>query len=84
MKLLPTTAWELGEQESKVLGHRVWLVRGGKEPVRLQAAVLIILLDGEHLVVALCHAGCVGVTFARQGVLERGDLLGMRQAMFKA
>ena len=87
VKSFPTAAWNLGEQKGKVLGHRVWLVRGGKEPVRLQAAVLVVLLDRKHLVLALGHACSVGVTLARQGVLERGNLLSMRQpskTMFKS
>ena len=75
MKLLPTTAWWLCEQERQVLRHRVRLVRGGEESVRLQAPVLVVLLHGEHLVVALCHTGCVGVAFARQRILESSDLM---------
>ena len=67
---------DLGEEECQVLRHRVWLVRSREEPIGLQAPVLGILLNGEHLVAALGNACCVRVPLARQSVLQSCNLLG--------
>ena len=62
---------DLGEEECQILWHWVWLVRGREEPIGLQAPVLIVLLNGEHLVAALGNAGRVGVTLAWKSILQR-------------
>ena len=62
---------DLGEEECQVLRHRVWFVRSREEPIGLQAPVLVVLLNGQHLVVALGNACCIGIPLARQSILER-------------
>mmetsp|Transcript_36010 Transcript_36010/g.58978 ORF Transcript_36010/g.58978 Transcript_36010/m.58978 type:complete len:457 (-) Transcript_36010:72-1442(-) len=73
----------LGEQESQILRHRVWLVGGGKEPIGLQTPVLVVLLHLEHLVLAGRHAGCIGVSFTWQQVLQGGDLVVVLVLLFE-
>ena len=66
---------DLGEEECKVLRHWVWLVRSREEPIGLQAPVLGILLNGEHLVVALGNACSVRIPLARQRILQRSNFV---------
>ena len=66
---------DLGEEECQVLRHWVWLVRGGEEPIGLQAPVLVVLLNGQHLVVALGNACSVRIPLARQSILQRSNFV---------
>ena len=66
---------DLGEEECQVLRHRVWLVRGGEESIGLQAPVLVVLLNGQHLVVALGNACSVRIPLARQSILQRSNFV---------
>ena len=66
---------DLGEEECQVLRHWVWLVRGREEPIGLQAPVLIVLLHGQHLVVALGDTSRIGITLAWKSILQRRDFV---------
>mmetsp|Transcript_43316 Transcript_43316/g.103243 ORF Transcript_43316/g.103243 Transcript_43316/m.103243 type:complete len:208 (+) Transcript_43316:541-1164(+) len=61
---------DLGEEECKVLRHWVWLVRSREEPIGLQAPVLVVLLNGQHLVAALSNTCRVRVPLAWKSVLQ--------------
>ena len=66
---------DLREEECQILRHGVWLVWGGEEPVGLQAPVLLVLLRGQHLIVALGNACCVRITLAWKSILQRSDFV---------
>ena len=78
LKSLPylSRIWSnFGEKECQILRHGVRLVRSWEQPVGLQAPVLVVLLDREHLVVARGNACCVGVPLSWEGIFQRRNLM---------
>mmetsp|Transcript_49282 Transcript_49282/g.90903 ORF Transcript_49282/g.90903 Transcript_49282/m.90903 type:complete len:364 (-) Transcript_49282:125-1216(-) len=64
---------DLREEERQLRWHGVRLVGCWEEPSCCVAAVLVVLLHGEHLGVAL-HLGCVRIAFIGQDALHRSNL----------